>query len=137
VDDCNTGAYAPVQKVIILRETNGVSTVAHEVIHTSHHLWSEDQMKQSFDGKNWHNHEQDHQAHGVNVKTREMQRDMKELRGTTSETKWITQGTCWYLPDVFQNQPDPEVFVVRALCARRGGGACQLQTVRIVSPTPG
>jgi len=120
IEEETTGAWAPAQKLIFLKETNTVSTVAHEVIHTSNHLWSSPQMKQMFGGKDWHNFEQDHQAHGVNVKTRVLQKNKKELMGTTSETKWITQGTYWHLLNIFQDQPDPELFVVRALCARRG-----------------
>ncbi len=120
IESEGTGAFAPAQKLIILRENNVVSTVAHEVIHTSNHLWSEVQMGQMFDGKVWHNTEQDFQAHGANIKDRAIQRSKKELMGTVGG-EWITQGTYWHLLNIFQKQPDPELFVVRAICARRSG----------------
>jgi len=115
------GAYAPAQKLIILRDRNSASTVAHEVIHTSNHLWSEEEMERMFDGKNWHNWEQDHQAHGADIGDRKIKEGLKEIMGTTSGQKWITQGTYWHLLNIFQAQPDPELFVVRAICARRSG----------------
>ncbi|MFZ5826615.1 MAG: stalk domain-containing protein [Bacillota bacterium] len=112
-------AFAPSQKVVFVLPTGNHWDVAHEVVHTLPHLWSEEEMAAAC-GVNYHNWGRFGNGHRIilgGAENRERKERYPGLMGpaTREADYWIEQCTYWHLLDQLVAIPDPELLAVRGL----------------------
>lgn len=130
----DAAAFTPSTKVIFIRSSEDVGTVAHEFVHTTpQHLWSSDQMIAEC-GQTYHN-EDANWAAGLRV-TRDGSPQTSRLywdRGNeapqimgpslSEQYKWITQCTYVHLMRTLNALVDPPMLLVRAVLAKKPDGS--------------
>ena len=112
-------AFAPSQKVVFILPTGNHWDVAHEVVHTLPHLWSEDEMAAAC-GVNYHNWGRFGNGHRIilgGAENRARKERYPGLMGaaTREADYWIEQCTYWHLLNQLVAIPDPELLAVRGL----------------------
>ncbi len=116
------GGFAPHAKVQIMKMDNHATTVAHELIHSFPYLWSRSNMISEC-GFSYHNADDQDYAEGVEVYSYgSYYRDRRDaIMGSVSILAFITQCSYWHLIQQFQQENDPELFLVRGFLAQESG----------------
>ncbi len=113
-------AFTPHNKVIFVRMTEDYTTVAHELVHATPYLWSENQMIRDCE-LNYHNNADNYYANGAKVESwgASVRKDKPAVMGSVAPSPYVTQCTYWHLLQQMKAPIDPELFVISGYIARK------------------